>query len=453
MSDKEQMNDKETIALLQEQLQEAQRDKALASRVLQLANGVFFTSMDDLWKADNVRFEKSNPKTFYRKKQVNIDCYGTTACNAHAGHTLDNTSRTSAASTKTTNIFGDSRVGSQSAYLIPHSSNCSSYWFHFVPWVLKSSNIDTSYLQKCIHGFAEGNKKRNAASSTHGVAEGNKKRKVASLTPETKSNTSPKTNPNRMNGVGIKHFTTNRIRLKNQQLYLDQYPCLIIVPVMDVPSVKGWDGDGYDAIILAGGFKDISPYDVYQEICANYGIDLTAETYKQNLASKDQCEKARFLFEIAILCFCNSFCKFKYDCREESTTECNKVKSARDKLLIEGSVLVPLETKWSKETNIRLIKFNRFDNVNNPAPDPVLLLAKSVSNWLKRNDLVALPGCCDDSNCNTRLGSSDGYMCALSEEVAMRGWNTKICKNPFIEKFIFTSAERSQGSLTDSEDN
>jgi hypothetical protein len=133
---------------------------------------------------------------------------------------------------------------------------------------------------------------------------------------------------------------------------------------------------------------------------------------------------------------------------------CKQVKMAYAKLFNEGSVLVPSVTNWSQDTNIRLVRFNRYDCSSNPAPDPVLLLAKSVSNWLKRNDLVALPGCGDDSNCNTRLGRSDEYICALSDEVAMRGWNTKICESPFIEELFFTSAaEMSQGSLTDSEDN
>ena len=55
--------------------------------------------------------------------------------------------------------------------------------------------------------------------------------------------------------VGIKHFPSNRIRLAGQALYLDQYHCVLIVPILDANGVKEWNGKGYDAIVLASKIK------------------------------------------------------------------------------------------------------------------------------------------------------------------------------------------------------
>jgi hypothetical protein len=67
--------------------------------------------------------------------------------------------------------------------MMPHSDDCAKYWYPLVPWVLpidsEKLKKDEMYLQKCIHGFKQTNTK------------------------------------NKQNHVGIKHFTTNRIRINN----------------------------------------------------------------------------------------------------------------------------------------------------------------------------------------------------------------------------------------------
>ena len=51
----------------------------------------------------------------------------------------------------------------------------------------------------------------------------------------------------RLRHTGIKHLVSNRIRLDNQARYLDNAPCILIVPVMSLEAMKNWNGDKYDA--------------------------------------------------------------------------------------------------------------------------------------------------------------------------------------------------------------
>ena len=65
---------------------------------------------------------------------------------------------------------------------------------------------------------------------------------------------------------------------------------------------------------------------------------------------------------------------------------------------------------------VRKIAFSTSHDVNNPAPDPVLLLGKAASNWMKCQVLFLLPGC-DISN-----DSGLDFVKLFREEMAMRGW-------------------------------
>ena len=71
-------------------------------------------------------------------------------------------------------------------------------------------------------------------------------------------------------------------------------------------------------------------------------------------------------------------------------------------------VFVPNSKDWSNRTiNVRKIQFSASIGSNHPtpdsvllhpAPDPILLLAKSASNYMKRDDLLVLPGFSDDDS-------------------------------------------------------
>ena len=52
---------------------------------------------------------------------------------------------------------------------------------------------------------------------------------------------------------GVLHFVSNRMYLKSQKQHIDgPRPKMLIVPTMTLDKVVGWQGEGYNAIVLVG---------------------------------------------------------------------------------------------------------------------------------------------------------------------------------------------------------
>jgi hypothetical protein len=66
----------------------------------------------------------------------------------------------------------------------------------------------------------------------------------------------------------------------------------------------------------------------------------------------------------------------------------------------------------------------------NPAPDPVLLLAKAASNWLRRHELAILPGWGDDDSTSRSDDSAESFI-SYSEEESIQG-RSRTAKKPCI---------------------
>jgi hypothetical protein len=184
--------------------------------------------------------------------------------------------------------------------------------------------------------------------------------------------------------------------------------------------VKMWNGTEYSAILLAGSWVEgsarISAASVYVKIEVMRGIDDNMSNVDTMVASNSECEKVRALFANAILCCCKSF--VSNTCVVSRTN--TEVDKAKCHLQAKQKVFVPSSTLWRNNPKVRKISFTASGNSDNPAPDPALLLGKSASNWLKRENLTVLPGCCEDSS-----NSFDNTM-TWSEELAFRGWTPEI---------------------------
>jgi hypothetical protein len=291
---------------------------------------------------------------------------------------------------------------------MPQSPECAATWFPFVPWVLNvtatfkddEDDLRWDYVSKCIHGF--------------------KKKKK------------------REDDVGIKHFRSNRICLLGQKDIFDTDPCLLIVPIMTVQQVKDWNGEGYDAIVLAGHHNSTTPDKVYRMIGAAYGT--------LRFATFDECNTACSLLRQMILCVCKSL-KSTFPL-ELLTTQMGSFQN--QKILEQLSKLqspsqtptsmvdVPLPIGINSTTtsiNVRKVSFSHLnesiqsDDGSNmhPAPDPVLLCGKAAKNWLKRMKTPYLAGCDDNST-----SDSLDFVATYEEEAALRGW-TSTTKETFKE--------------------
>ena len=99
------------------------------------------------------------------------------------------------------------------------------------------------------------------------------------------------------------------------------------------------------------------------------------------------------------------------------------------------------------QPNVRKIQFAKNNPV--PVPDPVLLLAKATSNWLKLQNLVVLPGCSNDNS------TSDSHVgCIYCAEAATLGSSTGTGthKKLRVDEISFVPRDTFDESLSGDED-
>jgi hypothetical protein len=298
-------------------------------------------------------------------------------------------------------IFGHSSAAPP-AHLMPYAASCASFWFHIVSWVLLCCNniLTSDYKQKCIHG--------------------------SNLFCKTRRQ---KRDPLKVCKTGIKHFSTNQIKLRRQDLFFEMYPCIMIIPILKVDEVKKWKGEAFEAIVVAGDWmkEDINAAMVYSQIGATIS-DIT-------LANRDQYEKARGVLEKMILCVCASLIRqgresiemLRKNGDEINELNCDNLLQAWTKLNDIGVVGVPKSKRGT--FNVRKVSFAKSSDVKNPAPDPVLLLAKAASVFLMRLELPILPCCgCDDDESTSVM--------SVTEEFILRGWSTGVLEKSCVGRDV-----------------
>jgi hypothetical protein len=347
------------------------------------------------------------------------------------------------------NIFGNSS-NAHSAHLLPHAPNCASYWFPVVPLVLctGTTTLTFDFLQACIHGTILIDETRSSDESTA--------KRLKKTT-----------------NVGIKHFSTNRIRLNMQADYFDSYPCVIIVPILSVELVRKWDGQAYNAIVLAGNFtvknetkvaREITKEVVYREINSSDQTKGDESTY---LATNDECAEACALLKEMVLYICKAFHErqdlynsLESKAKEGKSNSEDKEIAKFDKWLKAINNLhmapVPVQNAWNNAFKVRKISFSGYKDKSNRAPDPALLLAKSANNWLRRHDIEILPACEDAESCYTTDDSADSVV-SIKEDIKSKeeGWlhagTTKKPKLRIVEVDIHQSKDDVDEPLSDDE--
>ena len=451
-----------------------------------ISEGTFFRSLDDLWNDASVPFDGTDVTLFNRSHDAHADYEKTAKGAVGEDNSLKaDSSRSHAPPTPPENIFGkpiEQRIP-PSAHLIPHSRDCASCWYHFVPWVLSHRRATDSeqrmahdkawlYMQKCIHGFSKRRQATTQSDKSTGSSRSSRKRKktasknqgciqgTGSVETNTRSSNNSKgagsANEQRnykVPRVGIKHFPSNRILLRSQLENFDQDHCVLILPIMSVDKVKDWKWMGYDAIVLVSEYKytsgekkkALNACEVYREIEASSGV--------LRFATKNECEIARELLETMILCVCKSF-KETFLNYFSGGSGNGALQAVFEKLQNQGdsfNVPVPKSGDWSenKMINVRKIHFTDRESYINPAPDPVLLLAKSTSNWFKLHEFDILPAVSDNDG-----SSSDGSDETGSEnaEAVAREWSTDTWKRPRSEEIVVSSTfDESLSDIDDDE--
>jgi hypothetical protein len=439
----------------------AETAEALANRERRraaLLDGTFFSTIDDVWRSefksiqdpdlfglnsqnlfslirthdvvyDDARFDANRR---YEKTVIAADDESADAAfgNPNNSSSVASSSSRSRLSASGVNIFGEPSTGAESAHLLPHASSCSKYWIPLVPWVLCTQNIQLSwdFMQKCIHGTltqtADG---RSGSKHSH---------------------------------VGIKHFPTNRIRLNGQKDFLDKYPCVILVPLLPLEEVRNWNGVAYEAIVLAGGWdctvnnerRTVTAAEAYAGIRAFANMQNN-DNFADFLATVGECNDACLLLKQYIFYVVEAFCSIHVNVNlisNNTPIEITKFVEWKPNLYKE-SAPVPVRNAWGVDgMKVRKVSFAASTSPVNPAPDPVLLLAKAASNWLKRHDFAILPGCGDDDSTSRSDDCADSAI-SYSEEESMQG-RSRTAKKPCIaEVNINVNRDEVEEPLSDDE--
>ena len=201
----------------------------------QLKSGVFYAPFPELWITQPAGLaEDFNPESWCRNQtpavsnENNVQLYEVTKTGAHLDATFvkDATkqSRTSHQDTAgkkrlwPVDVLGNPNAPSQIAHLIPAGPIHASVYYNVARWACGvARGASMKCAQKLIHGYSKTN-------------EGN-----------------------RVNGVGLKHFPFNKLRMSGQKEHFDENPNVIIIPILTKQKILGWNGEGYDAIFMIGG--------------------------------------------------------------------------------------------------------------------------------------------------------------------------------------------------------
>jgi hypothetical protein len=334
--------------------------EARAAEAIALVDGTFFAKLEDIWGKETKVF--ANGELFrdlvrsssQRPVRVRSNAYQETITHGfvETSEVVDSTTTTHNTVDRNTiwqkDIFGKKCGSAEVAHLLPAASNdASTFWsvaicvFGLHPSPLYPVSMKT--IQKLVHGSRKDDKK------------------------------------NRINHNGLKHAACNKIRFNNKKTHFDTFPRLLIVPVMTLIDMKNWNGEGYNAIVLAGEFGDVSVDTVYTDIgMFNRGMDATQQDV--DIARKSLEE---FVLGLAYV--------LHHDKRDEDLSRevQEKLQELRRSAAWDGSeVFVPVHRKLDHSTtHVRLISFDDLDcPCGHPAPDPLLLGAKAAHNWTRQNN-------------------------------------------------------------------
>jgi hypothetical protein len=228
----------------------------------------------------------------------------------------------------------------------------------------------------------------------------------------------------RSKGTGIKHFTANKLKLHDQETYIDNNPCVLIIPIRTLDQVKNWNGEGYEAVVAVGDWERHH----IKYICRRVGlIELGDE------ATPEEIRLCTDLLAQVV----RGMAHRVLDRRQNPTKLGELPPQVRDfddsRLTINFSDMAPTVTvpvKQEGDLRVRKIRFchqNEFprenDNHRHIAPDPLLLAAKAACVWSTRQGerLVAGGEIEDDNFSEGDYIAAEAYIAAQeANEASLR---------------------------------
>ena len=219
-------------------------------------------------------------------------------------------------------------------------------------------------------------------------------------------------NTHRRRYCGVKHWTTNKARIRGQEFDVyDKNPCLLIVPILSPQQAVNWNGTGYSAIVVIDSWEQ-QKLDL-RDVASGSGLRQDSVENDDLLANNEEVEQARALLERYLRGSLNA----KRIARESPNFKFPKEYPVAYNIATE--ITVPA-VNWSvplASMKVRKVTFERFNlqgerNGGHPAPDPILLTAKAACVFSKRHGeaMAAGPGPWDYND-----NLSDGDYAAMEQ--------------------------------------
>lgn len=203
----------------------------------------------------------------------------------------------------------------------------------------------------------------------------------------------------KLRNSGLKHNILNKVRIKGQKEYMDNRPCMLIIPILSLAAVKAWkSGDPYYAVVCIGGNRDdqgrrVEP--TADEVYADVFTELLP------LCSRDP---ELFTAVELLTCFTKGIAQSLIDGEMfhgwyTNPEELQKLQVVQTKLINAGNrVHVPILNNDKtinpfRDFRVARIRFDADDNSLPSPPDPFLLATKAAIIWSWRNGEKLLPGC------------------------------------------------------------
>jgi hypothetical protein len=221
----------------------------------------------------------------------------------------------------------------------------------------------------------------------------------------------------RVKQSGLKHNKYNKLRLKMQANFFDNAPFVLIIPILSLQQVLGWDET---TSADAASLRDNNSYDVM--ICASG--DNAKECYKEILGDYSgegtQCTNGEIRTATQLLStFAKALATSTFnDEVMESMTDQNKRSIAVATILrrIEearsaghAKIMLPIVNNAVVGTNMNFRVAKAKVSKMTSLPDPYLVAVKAAANWFASQEQIMMPASSSYALDGSDSDSDSGY--------------------------------------------
>lgn len=196
---------------------------------------------------------------------------------------------------------------------------------------------------------------------------------------------------------GLKHNILNKLKVKGQKEFMDNRPCMLIVPLLSVDETKAWkSGQPYAALVCIGAHRD-ERGNILDYSAAEVYADVFTELLPLCARDPDLVRAVELLS-----CFTRGLAHSlvtgdMFHDWDTNAAERQKLEAVQTKLIHAGNrVHVPIlndRRNLFQDFRVAKIQFDATDNSLPNPPDPFLLAVKAAIIWSWRNGEKLLPGC------------------------------------------------------------